>query len=149
MTAWLMGIVGVVAVGVLLEILLENTEIAKYIKGVFALALVFVIVSPLPSLFKNGFDLDKIFSKTAYAPDYEFVENIGKLTDIELVNTITDKLIDNDIDVYEINIVRGVDRELLLIKVYTREYDKKDKIIEIVSVYVNTARDKIKVYQKL
>lgn len=149
MTTWLMGIVGVVAVGVLLEILLENTEIAKYIKGVFALALVFVIVSPLPSLFKNGFDLNKIFSKTAYVPDYEFVENIGRLTDIELVNTITEILKEKDIDVYEINIVRGEDRELLLIKIYTREYSKKEQIIEIVSGFVNISEDKIKVYQKL
>ena len=42
MNAWLLSIVGVVSLGVLLEILLADGETAKYIKGVFALAVVLI-----------------------------------------------------------------------------------------------------------
>lgn len=55
MTEWLMSIVGVVAIGVLLDILLPSGEINKYIKGVFGIVVVFVIIIPLPKLIKGDF----------------------------------------------------------------------------------------------
>lgn len=55
MTEWLMSIVGVVAIGVLLDILLPSGEINKYIKGVFGIVVVFVIIIPLPKLVKGDF----------------------------------------------------------------------------------------------
>lgn len=50
-----MSIVGVVAIGVLLDILLPSGEINKYIKGVFGIVVVFVIIIPLPKLVKGDF----------------------------------------------------------------------------------------------
>lgn len=50
--AWIIGIVGVICLGVLLEILLPEGQTGKYVKGAFSLMVVFVIVAPLPSVAK-------------------------------------------------------------------------------------------------
>ena len=63
MNAWLLSIVGVVSLGVLLEILLADGETAKYIKGVFALAVVLILVAPLPKFLNKDFDLNDFFGK--------------------------------------------------------------------------------------
>ena len=53
MSAWLLSIVGVVSLGVLIELLLPEGENSKYIKGIFSVIVIFVIVSPLPKLVKG------------------------------------------------------------------------------------------------
>ena len=57
MSGWLIGIVGVVSLGVLIEVLLPEGENSKYI------IVIFVIISPLPKLAKgdyiNGFTSQK------------------------------------------------------------------------------------------
>ncbi len=49
-----MSIVGVVAVGVLVDILLDDKDLGKYIKGIFGIIVVLVILAPLPKIFKNN-----------------------------------------------------------------------------------------------
>lgn len=48
--AWIIGIVGVICLGVLLEIVLPEGQTGKYVKGAFSLLVIFVIVAPLPSV---------------------------------------------------------------------------------------------------
>ncbi len=43
MSAWLLSIVGVVSLGVLIELLLPEGENSKYIKGIFSVIVIFVI----------------------------------------------------------------------------------------------------------
>lgn len=54
MSAWLLSIVGVVSLGVLIEIIMPEGEHSKYIKGIFSLIVVFVIVAPFPKLFDSA-----------------------------------------------------------------------------------------------
>jgi len=58
MSAWIVSIVGVICLGVLLEIVLPEGQTAKYVKGAFSLLVVFVIASPLPALIKGNFKFD-------------------------------------------------------------------------------------------
>lgn len=55
MSGWLIGIVGIVSLGVLIEILLPEGENSKYIRGIFSIIVIFVIISPLPKLAKGDF----------------------------------------------------------------------------------------------
>ena len=55
MSSWLIAIVGVVSIGVLIEVLLPEGENSKYIRGVFAIVVIFVIISPLPKLAKGDY----------------------------------------------------------------------------------------------
>ncbi|MCL2228998.1 MAG: stage III sporulation protein AF [Firmicutes bacterium] len=53
MSAWLLTIVGITVIGVILELLLTESRMSKFIRGVFAFFVLFVIVQPLPG-FLNG-----------------------------------------------------------------------------------------------
>ena len=52
LTAWMTAIAGVIALGVLLEILLPEGQTGKYVKGAFSLLVIFVVVSPLPGVIR-------------------------------------------------------------------------------------------------
>jgi hypothetical protein len=59
---WIMGIVGISAIAILVDIIVKKGETEKYIKGVFGLFTLFVIVTPLPELFDNGLSIKNIFN---------------------------------------------------------------------------------------
>ncbi len=54
----MIGIVGVVSLGVLIEIVLPEGENTKYIRGIFSIIVIFVIVAPLPKMMKGDFFKD-------------------------------------------------------------------------------------------
>lgn len=55
MGAWLLKITGVIALSTLSSLLIPNGQTKKYVRGIFALITLFVLVSPLPKLFKSDF----------------------------------------------------------------------------------------------
>lgn len=55
MGAWLLKIAGVIALSALSSLLIPNGQTKKYVKGIFALITLFVLVSPLPKLLKSDF----------------------------------------------------------------------------------------------
>lgn len=76
MTAWITGIVGVVVVGVLIDVLMPEGESNKYIKGVYALIVVLVIASPIAKALKSDIDFSKYF-EGAFETDSAFVEYVN------------------------------------------------------------------------
>ena len=48
-----MGVAGVVLIGVLVELLLTDNTISKFIRGIYAFFILLVIVQPLPSFFRE------------------------------------------------------------------------------------------------
>ena len=58
MQGWIISVVCVIVLGVLMEIVLPNGKVAKYVKGTFALVVIFVIVAPLPKLIKSEWKFD-------------------------------------------------------------------------------------------
>ena len=68
-----MSIVGVICLGVLLEIVLPEGQTAKYVKGAFSLLVVFVIAAPLPALFKNDFKFS--VDSSAFVVDEEYINS--------------------------------------------------------------------------
>ena len=57
---WIIKIVGLGALGVLLDVLIAEGETSKYIKGIFGIVTVFVLFSPLPKLLNVDFKVDNI-----------------------------------------------------------------------------------------
>lgn len=55
MGAWLLKITGVIALSTLSSLLIPNGQTKKYVKGIFALITLFILVSPLPKLLKSDF----------------------------------------------------------------------------------------------
>ena len=52
MATWLASIVGVVVVGVVVELLTQNRRMGNFIRSIYGFIVLFVIVSPLPKLLK-------------------------------------------------------------------------------------------------
>lgn len=57
-SSWLLSIVGIIIIGSLIEIILPNSNLSKYIKSIFAFIVIFVIISPIISLIKDDISLD-------------------------------------------------------------------------------------------
>lgn len=87
MTAWLLGIVGVVSLGVLIEIIMPEGEHSKYIKGIFSIIVVFVIVSPFPKLMTTD-GVNDFFSNESV--QIEMDENSYESIKTEYHNKIND-----------------------------------------------------------
>lgn len=68
-----MSVVGVICLGILLEIVLPEGQTAKYVKGAFSLLIVFVIASPLPALVKGDFKFS--YDASVYEVDGEYVNS--------------------------------------------------------------------------
>ena len=92
MSAWLLGIVGVVSLGVLLELLLPDGDNSKYIKGVFSVIVIFVIVSPLPKLVKG--ETSEWFSTSGSAIEIDdgYYQSAKEDIQNKLFQSVEDKL---------------------------------------------------------
>lgn len=73
MAEWLMSIVGIVAAGVLLEIILPPGDTSKYAKGAYALIVVLVLASPMSNVLSQ-FKSDK---SAAVDIDTSFLSAVG------------------------------------------------------------------------
>ena len=71
MKEWILSLVCVIVLGVLLEIVLPKGQIAKYVKGTFALVVISVIIAPIPKLIKKEWKFD--FSSAWVIADTTFV----------------------------------------------------------------------------
>ncbi|MBR4124141.1 MAG: stage III sporulation protein AF [Clostridia bacterium] len=78
-SSYILSIVGVVLLGVLIDVIMPDGEMNKYIKGVFSLLALFIIVSPVQKLFNNNFDLNNIFyDSKAVETDSDFLDATNK-----------------------------------------------------------------------
>ncbi len=130
MNAWLLSIVGVVSLGVLLEILLADGETAKYIKGVFALAVVLILVAPLPKFLNKDFDLNDFFGKEMQTQT-TFLNSVNERKNQERENRILTELKKSEIDVQKVRIfyLRGDTDNIDVVKVYVKGDFEKYKLL--------------------
>ena len=56
MNAWLLSIAGVVVVGVLIELILTDSPMAKFVRSIYAFFILFVIFYPLPGFLRDAAD---------------------------------------------------------------------------------------------
>ena len=54
MSAWLLSIVGVTVIGVLIELLLTDSPMSKFVRSIYAFFILFIIVQPLPGFFRSA-----------------------------------------------------------------------------------------------
>ena len=150
MSAWLMSIVGVVALGVLLEIMLPDGKISKYIKGIFSLAVVLIIITPLPKFLLSDFGFDKIFDSDKYQYDSTFVEQTARERNEIRQERVKKLLADNGIPAQRVKVYFvGEDyTKIDIVKVYAESTEQADKIKEIVSQYLNIKKEVVNVYAR-
>ena len=92
MSGWLLGIVGVVSLGVLIEVLLPDGENSKYIKGIYSIIVIFVIIAPLPKFAKG--DYVKGFSNQSenISIDEDYYKDVKQDMQNRVKNNLREKL---------------------------------------------------------
>jgi stage III sporulation protein AF len=99
MSAYILGVVGVVFLGVLVDVVMPEGEMNKYIKGMFGIVALFVIVSPVQKLFDKDFNIEDVFyDTTATQIDTDFLEATNKQIKTQLENTLIVKLSNSGFD---------------------------------------------------
>jgi stage III sporulation protein AF len=158
-SAWLLSILGVVIIGVLADILTPEGEMQKYIRSVFAIITVFVIISPLPSLLNKEFDLENVFNKSRIVYDSNYFENINRQYALTIEKTVKNSLEENgyavnfivvdythfvsDFNVEYINIYLSN----LVIGGNPAHINKKEDILRLVQEAVKINKERIRIYE--
>jgi len=94
MSGWIISIVGMVLMVTLVEIMLPEGQTAKYIKGVVALMIVYVVLLPIPQLLHAKIDINTFFNFTEerYQIDESFIQIINEDKQSILSDELTDRL---------------------------------------------------------
>lgn len=158
MTNYLLNILGIVIMGVLIEIITPNGRMSKYIKSIFSIFVVFVLISPLATISTNV-NISKYFDIITYQLDNNLLTDINDRkidaieTDIE--NTLADEQItDVNVDInYELTnneiIIQNVQIDLKN-AILNRQFGHINKyafINEIVLRYVDIEERIIEYYE--
>lgn len=88
MQTWILSVIGIVFIGVIFEIILPEGKTNAFIKHVFSILLLYVIISPIPKLFNKKFNSN---STNAGNIDNNFIYSINlektKALENDLINT--------------------------------------------------------------
>jgi len=75
-TSWILSIVGVVIIGVLVDIILPEGEMQKYIKAVFSVIVIVIMITPILQIDFNKIDFDKfLFNETSIELNQNYINN--------------------------------------------------------------------------
>ncbi|MDD4211435.1 MAG: stage III sporulation protein AF [Clostridia bacterium] len=91
-SSYILSIVGVILLGVLINLILPEGSMSKYIQNIFALIVVFVIVSPVSTLVNYNFDVGSIIETSQVEIDQNFVYLVNSQTVNQLEFSIENSL---------------------------------------------------------
>ncbi|MEG1613301.1 MAG: stage III sporulation protein AF [Clostridia bacterium] len=157
MSQWVLSIVGVIILGVLTDILLPEGQTNKYIKGIFSIVIIFVIISPLPKLLNRDMNFDTIFDFSADIKlDNEFLNNVASKKYYEKEKSVEKLLKEKGYDNTSVSIVEN-SRNLTIIDYVnvnlskssidknSAHIDISNKVKAIVSNFLNLDLDQVRV----
>ncbi len=76
MSGYLLTLLGVIMLGVLVDIILPSGSTSKYISGIFAIFVLFVIISPVLNFIKSGYSLSGTFTPTDIKLNQQLLYNM-------------------------------------------------------------------------
>lgn len=149
-TAYILSVVGIVFVGVLVDIIMPDGKMNNFVKGVFGLVVLLVIITPIQKVFNPNFSLENFFYDTAATTiDTDFIEATNKQIKNELENTLVAKLekagfsnclvtIDCNLSANEMKIEKVyIDISKMVINANMVHINKYNEIKEVVKNYLN------------
>ena len=94
MQSYILSVLGIVLVSVLIEIILPSGQTAKYIKSVFSIFVVYVLISPILSMIKKDYDITKYLQRVNMQINQTLLNNIYK-DQIDAKNTDIENILEN------------------------------------------------------
>ena len=95
MGGYLLSILGVVILGVVIDVILPSGSTSKYISGIFAIVVMFVIISPVLTWVKNGYSIKDDFTLQDISLDEKLLYNINNSKFTEMEKEIEQELSNN------------------------------------------------------
>ncbi len=159
-SAWILGIVGVVVLSIIVDLVMPNGSTSKFIKNIFAFVIVIVILSPIVSfLSKKDIKLEDIFENNNITIQEEFLSSVNQ----KILNKLQKEL-ENDIEEFgisgvqvglkanifeeELNIEQvSIDLKKCVIDENISHIDIKTSILKIVLRKINIEEEKIVFYE--
>lgn len=92
---WILSIAVIVCLSVIVELILPEGQMNKYIKGVFSFIIVLVIIMPIPNLLKKEYNFSEILDENVFEVDEDYLYQIN----LNKINLIKEK-IETDIRSY-------------------------------------------------
>lgn len=158
-SVWLLSIVGIVILGVLIDVVLPNGNINKYIKAVFAFVIILVIISPLTKLDLVDVSLENLMQQSEIKLDEDYIFSLNnKIMDQIKLNIITDadKQGINNLDVAFVSEIDNFQLKINEVNLYivnividenVKHIDKYQILQDIVKRYVKIDKEKIHFYE--
>ncbi len=144
MAHWITSIVGVICLGILLEIVLPDGKTAKYVRGAFSILVILVIVAPLPSLFKKDWTPQP---QGTFEVDDEYVNLTYSSYCAKLSEGLENYLEANGCAA-EVKLVLDDGMSFAIAAVNITTDAPEDKVVELVKNRLNVSEDIIYIFQK-
>lgn len=93
-STWVLSIAGIICISVLLELVMPEGQMNKYIKNIFSFVIILVIILPLPKLMNKNIDLSSMFQYQEIQLQEDFLEEINGSKLSSLQKTIEKDLSD-------------------------------------------------------
>ena len=104
MKSWIFSVCAIVMITTIISFILPEGKMGKYIKGIFSLFIVFIIIKPLSYIKENDFDYTAIINQESVDLQYDFIEYISLKKIEEYKEICLDILINNGIQKGDIEI---------------------------------------------
>ena len=155
MSKWLLSIVGIVFVGIILDTIVPNGKLNGYIKGIFSLILLYIVVAPLPKMFNKEVLIGDSYT---YEEDINFLQvmNSKKLEnyEVDILSRLSDYGISNVFVQFDVDTTKSplffkkvyVDISNLVLNDVSENININDTITEIVTDILGVKSEEVVIY---
>ena len=128
LSGWVLSIAGVVSLSVIVELIMPEGGLNKYIRGVFSFIIMLVIIAPLPSLVGKSFDFSNISLEGQYQLQEDYIYQMNVYKTQALQNDISNQIKQSGYD----NVVVSVSSEN-----YSSQFKIKAIYVELANLVIN------------
>lgn len=85
LSSWIMSIAGVICLSVIVELVLPDGQMNRYIKGTFSFIIILVIIMPVPKLLGQQLNISDIlnYEEITIDDDYIYQLNLDKINSLQ------------------------------------------------------------------
>lgn len=78
-TGWILSVLGISVIGVLVDVILPEGEMQKYIKSIFSIIIIFTLITPLLNINIDKINLDTfIYNQSSVELDKNYISSFNK-----------------------------------------------------------------------
>lgn len=147
--SWLLALMGVVLLSVLVDILLPSGQTNKFIKGIFSILIIFVIITPLLRLKNKEVSFSGLFEEGNIEVDEAFVASTKKRQYEQKEKEIKEILKNYEITIDELVITLEAENinNIIDVKVKTKNIEQTSTIKNVIGGILSIEEKYILVYE--